>query len=218
VVIIVVESVQNKKKMKLTEHVIYQRSKIRDFRDIQFLDLSGCRLVEIDFIQFLPNVEVLCLSSNRINSLKAFEKFQNSTSYTHHGSKLKELYLRNNAINDAYDVSYLQHLSSSLRVLFLTGNPCTNSLLYQITIKRYLPYLRILDDHVIDMEKHEVLRPLCGKEALPVVEPLRKPPPPIDRRIGGVPRAEAAAIQDKVTLKNVDLPLSILMTDFNHMI
>jgi hypothetical protein len=181
--------------MKLTEHVIYQRSKIRNLHDIQFLDLSGCRLTEIDFIQFLPNVEVLCFSSNNIDNLKAFEKFQNPA-YTKGGSKLRELYLRANAIEDAYNVRYLQHLSATLKVLFLMGNPCTNSLLYRITVKRYLPYLKILDDDVMEVEKREALRPLCKKEVGPPAAVLLRKPP-IDRRIELL-HAETA-VQDKVS-------------------
>jgi hypothetical protein len=179
--------------MKLTEQVINQRSKIHELRSIQFLDLSNCRLTEIDFIEFLPGLEVLCLSSNRIEGLKAFERFQNPL-YTKEPSKLRELYLRNNLIEEAYHVRYLQHLSTSLRVLFLMGNACTNSSLYRITVKRYLPYLKVLDDEVY-LEKREVLRADEKEHQIAGgIAPSRKPL--VDKRIELL-KAEAA-MQNKV--------------------
>lgn len=177
--------------MKLTEQIINQRSKIHDLRSIQFLDLSNCRLTDIDFIEFLPNLEVLCLSSNRIESLKAFEKFQNPL-YTKEASKLRELYLRHNLIEEAYHVRYLQHLSMSLKVLFLAGNSCTSSSLYRITVKRYLPYLRTLDDDPY-LEKREISRP-HEKEIQQGNVLIKKPL--ADKRIE-LMRAEAVK-QDKV--------------------
>ena len=182
--------------MKLTEQVINQRSKIHELRSIQFLDLSNCRLTEIDFIEFLPGLEVLCLSSNRIEGLKAFEKFQNPQ-HTKEPSRLRELYLRNNLIEEAYHVRYLQHLSTSLRVLFLMGNACTNSSLYRITVKRYLPHLKILDDEMC-LEKREILRS-DEKETQMAggIAPSRKPL--VDKRIELL-KAEAA-MQNKVGIE-----------------
>jgi len=74
-------------------------------------------------------------SVNRISTLKDFKCC----------FALKDLYLRKNCIMDLSELVYLQGLPS-LRVLWLSENPCAHSPNYRNTVLRYLPKLMKLDN------------------------------------------------------------------------
>ena len=61
------------------------------------------------------------------------------------GLKLRELYIRGNAISS---LTQLQHLAKlpNLRVLWLQDNPCCNESNYRSTVLQMLPNLRRLDN------------------------------------------------------------------------
>nr|VZI53761.1 unnamed protein product [Spirometra erinaceieuropaei] len=61
----------------------------------------------------MPMLEVISLSSNKIESLEAFA----------HCRTLRELYLRNNNISKLDEIQHLRALPH-LHTLFLLGNPC----------------------------------------------------------------------------------------------
>ena len=68
------------------------------------------------------------------------------------GRNLRELYLRQNAIQDIEEVNYLQSLPN-LQVLWLSENPCTDFDGYREFILRRLPNLVKLDDREVSDEE-----------------------------------------------------------------
>jgi Leucine-rich repeat (LRR) protein len=83
----------------------------------------------------LPNVKIVSLSLNKIASLRDFAVC----------GKLTELYLRKNAVHDLTEVQYLQKLPS-LRVLWLSNNPCADHPYYRQYVIKMLPGLVKLDN------------------------------------------------------------------------
>jgi Leucine-rich repeat (LRR) protein len=83
----------------------------------------------------LPNVEIVSLSLNKISSLKYFSNCKH----------LSELYLRKNLIDDLGEVFYLASLTT-LRVLWLSHNPCADHPNYRQFVIKTLPHLVKLDN------------------------------------------------------------------------
>lgn len=61
------------------------------------------------------------------------------------GPKLKELYLRRNSITDLDEIQFLKDLPS-LKVLWLSDNPCSQVPGYRSTILKNLPNIEKLDN------------------------------------------------------------------------
>ena len=61
------------------------------------------------------------------------------------GPKLKELYLRRNSITDLDEILFLKDLPS-LKVLWLSDNPCSRVSGYRSTILKNLPNIEKLDN------------------------------------------------------------------------
>lgn len=77
---------------------------------------------DLSIISRMPELEVVCLSVNKIHTLKDFvgcSELQVAVLIT------QELYLRKNNIADINEVKYLASLQK-LKVLWLQDNPCTN--------------------------------------------------------------------------------------------
>ncbi|KAL7056097.1 hypothetical protein AAHC03_020912 [Spirometra sp. Aus1] len=98
----------------------------------------------------MPMLEVISLSSNKIESLEAFA----------HCRTLRELYLRNNNISNLDEIQHLRALPH-LHTLFLLGNPCCyapdNSTepanYYRPTVISQLPSLERLDMRSVSEEE-----------------------------------------------------------------
>lgn len=107
----------------------------------------------------MPNLEILSLSVNKINSLK---EFANCT-------RLQELYVRKNNIGDLNEVFYLGDLED-LKVLWLCENPCAeNSKFYREFVINALPNLENLDKIPITAEE----RAAASRMNFDVQEPRR---------------------------------------------
>lgn len=88
----------------------------------------------------MPNLEVISLSINSIETLQYFSSCMG----------LQELYLRKNEIKDINEILYLSQLQF-LKKLSLEDNPCTNVENYRLTVLKTLPNLEFLDNvrHVV---------------------------------------------------------------------
>lgn len=81
----------------LTLPLIAQKAKTDALYSIKSLNLWGNDLDDISMIERLPNLEVLSLSVNRINTLSDIAKCKN----------IRELYLRKNSIASMEELLYL---------------------------------------------------------------------------------------------------------------
>ena len=86
----------------------------------------------------MPNIEIVSLSLNKIHTLRDFS----------HCIKLTELYLRKNMISDLSEVLYIANLPS-LKVLWLSHNPCAEHQYYRHFVIKTLPQLVKLDNDEI---------------------------------------------------------------------
>ncbi|XP_018332926.1 uncharacterized protein LOC108742278 isoform X2 [Agrilus planipennis] len=127
---------------RLTEEMVIARTKISDLSKIRRLNCWGSELVDVSLLQKMPNVEVLSLSINKINSLADFQCCL----------ALQELYIRQNDIRDLNQICYLQGLAN-LRNLWLAENPCSFIDGYRLTVIRALPQLQKLDNIAITQEE-----------------------------------------------------------------
>lgn len=134
----------NKKAMakRLTEEMVIARTKISDLSKIKRLNCWGSELVDVSLLRKIPNVEVLSLSINKINSLADFQFCK----------RLEELYIRQNDIRDINEVVYLQSLSN-LKNLWLGENPCCNVEGYRLAVIKALPQLQKLDNVAITQDE-----------------------------------------------------------------
>jgi len=111
------------------------------------LNLWGNDLGDVSILQNVPNLEVLALTVNQIESLKDFSKCK----------KLKELYLRRNNIPPNYnELKHLQDLPY-LKVLNLSENPISaaNPSTYRLVTLKYLPNLEKLDDVLVNFVERQ---------------------------------------------------------------
>ncbi|CAH1110763.1 unnamed protein product [Psylliodes chrysocephalus] len=127
---------------RLTEEMVIARTKISDLSKIKRLNCWGSELVDVSLLRKMPSVEVLSLSINKINSLSDFQFC----------TRLEELYVRQNDIQDICQVMYLQSLPN-LKNLWLGENPCANVDGYRLAIIRALPQLQKLDNIQITQEE-----------------------------------------------------------------
>jgi len=129
---------------QLTAELIIQRTKTDKFDKIKNLNLWGNDLEDVSFIKELPNVEVLSLSVNSIQTLADFANCK----------KITELYLRKNNISNISEIKYLQGLPN-LKVLWLCDNPCSELPNYRSIVIKYLPNLIKLDNSEINQAERE---------------------------------------------------------------
>ncbi|XP_076267396.1 uncharacterized protein LOC143200690 isoform X4 [Rhynchophorus ferrugineus] len=127
---------------RLTEEMVIARTKISDLSKVKRLNCWGSELVDISLLRKIPNVEVLSLSINKINSLADFQ----------YCKRLEELYIRQNDIRDLNEVVYLQNLSN-LKNLWLGENPCSNTEGYRRAVLKALPQLQKLDNIAVTQEE-----------------------------------------------------------------
>ncbi|KAI2810338.1 hypothetical protein RDWZM_002659 [Blomia tropicalis] len=119
----------------LTENVVLVRTRCHDLKSVRKLNCWGCALKDVSIVHRMPNVEVISLS---INSIDTLENFASCT-------LLQELYLRKNEIKDINEILHLSQLQY-LKKLSLEDNPCTSVDNYRFTVLKTLPNLEYLDN------------------------------------------------------------------------
>ncbi len=143
--------------MKLTEEVVLQRTKAKSLDEVRSLNMWGQDISDIDVLLHMPNVEVLSLSVNSISSLSGIRKCH----------RLRELYLRKNDVRNLADIQYLASIES-LKILWLSDNPCADAAEYRATVVQYLPHLEKLDN--VDVSESERLGASAGALMLPKLD------------------------------------------------
>jgi cilla- and flagella-associated protein len=126
----------------LTRDYLLSKSKHSTLAEIKNVNLWGNDIADVSIFRELPNVEIVSMSINKIESLKDFAAC----------SKLKELYLRKNQVSDLSEVHALAQLPH-LTMLWLSNNPCANHLHYRLYVIKTLPGLLKLDN--IDITSDE---------------------------------------------------------------
>ncbi|KAH8251968.1 hypothetical protein KR026_001888 [Drosophila bipectinata] len=158
---------------RLSEQLVEAKAKCSDFRNAVKLNVWGSDLDDISICLQMPRLEVLALSVNKINSLSSLQNCH----------RLKELYLRKNAIASFDELNYLKN-AHDLSSLWLEGNPCSDAAggHYRANVLRKLPQLKKLDDvDVLDQELQAALRheyypePKSNTGVTPVPEPPNSP-------------------------------------------
>ena len=104
----------------LTREIVVDKCKKANFKEIKNINLWSCELDDISLIREMPNLEVVSMSVNRIESLQYFASCL----------KIQELYLRKNNISEIREVQHLVGLKK-LRVLWLSDNPCSKEQYYR---------------------------------------------------------------------------------------
>ncbi|KRF84704.1 uncharacterized protein [Drosophila virilis] len=129
---------------RLTEEMVIARAKQSDLGLIKKLNCWGSDLSDVNIIKRMRGVEVLALSVNKISTLAPFEDC----------TKLQELYLRKNNIQNINEIGYLQNLPA-LKYLWLEENPCCERAgpNYRAMVLRALPNLKKLDNVEVTQEE-----------------------------------------------------------------
>lgn len=96
----------------------------------------------VSILSELPNLEILTLSVNSLESLRDIQ----------HCHRLTELYIRNNKIDSLGEIFYLKNLKH-LRILWLADNKCAQESNYRQTVLRNLPHLHKLDNTSVTREE-----------------------------------------------------------------
>lgn len=156
---------------RLTEGMVIGRTKASDLNNVRSLNCWGSELSDVSLVRQMTNVEVLSLSVNKITTLEDFG----------HCPNLVELYVRKNMIKDLSEIIYLQELPK-LKNLWLEDNPCAAGDRYRVTVLKYLPNLKKLDNILV--EPDEVKKAATCGEILGHPSDLRlsrdvSPPPKI---------------------------------------
>ena len=128
--------------IKLTKDLIFQKTKNDKIELLTKLNFWGNEIGDVSIIRYMPQLEIISLSLNKIKTLKWFARMEN----------LIELHLRENLIEDIEEIKYLINCPK-LRILSLSGNPISKELNYRDIILSKLPQLVKLDDHIITSEE-----------------------------------------------------------------
>ena len=137
-------SSQHQYQNPLTKELIVEKCKKQNFNEIKNINLWGTNLDDISVIKQLINLEVVSLSVNQIQTLQDFKGC----------SRIQELYLRKNNVCDLNEIFNLQNLKS-LKVLWLSDNPCSQENIYRPFIIKTLPQLVKLDSQEISEEERK---------------------------------------------------------------
>ena len=128
----------------LTKELVLQKCKVERLEEVLNLNLWGKEIIDVSILKFLPNVEIISLSMNKINSLKFFQFCK----------KLSELYLRKNQIANLDQVAYLKKCEL-LRVLWLEENKICENENYRLLVIKTLPQISKLDNININENERE---------------------------------------------------------------
>lgn len=126
----------------LTREMILAKCKTDKLNLIKNINLWGNEIDNLALLREMPNLEIVSLSHNRVTTLK-------DLSYC---SKIQEIFLRKNLITDLQEVAHLSRLPS-LRVLWLSHNPCAEHPYYRPFVVRKLPALVKLDNAEVKKEE-----------------------------------------------------------------
>ncbi|KAK4468604.1 hypothetical protein MN116_007795 [Schistosoma mekongi] len=145
----------------LSSNLIMLRSRGENIQFITKLNLWGLKLKNVSMLKCMPNLKIINMSSNCLQSLESFTTCLN----------LCELYLRNNHIVNINEVGHLKYLNK-LEKLWLNGNLCCDyfknydknntiqcnnaSIRYRCTVIRNLQRLIHLDQEDITSEEREL--------------------------------------------------------------
>ncbi|GAB6025262.1 hypothetical protein CHUAL_010682 [Chamberlinius hualienensis] len=127
---------------KLTEGMVIGRTRATDLASVRKLNCWGSELGDVSLVRHMPIVEVLSLSVNSITTLADFA----------HCPNLQELYVRKNKVSDLSEILYLRDLPK-LRHFWLEDNPCATGDRYRLTVLKYLPNLKKLDNIVVNSDE-----------------------------------------------------------------
>ena len=126
----------------LTLETIMLRTKNDKINSLTKLNLWGNDLEDVSCIINVPNLEVISLAVNKINTLKPFSRL----------NSLKELYLRQNRISNLSEINFLKNCKR-LTILSLSQNPVCESNNYRKKVIQMLPQILKLDDKAISIEE-----------------------------------------------------------------
>ena len=130
--------------------LVLSKTRLESLSEVVNLNLWGNELTDVSLLSTMPNLEIISLSINQIDTLSTFA----------HCPKLKEIYLRKNRVQDVAEVVFLQGLRQ-LHTLWLSDNPCADESLeegpwYRPFVLRILPQLRKLDNVMVTAEERAV--------------------------------------------------------------
>jgi len=120
----------------LTEEFIREKYSftLKRKEELKVINIWGNELEDISVISKFPNLVTLSLSCNYISDISPIKNCL----------FLKELYLRNNKIDDLNQLLFLKDLNK-LTILWLNNNPVTKIENYRCFVETYLPQIKILD-------------------------------------------------------------------------
>ncbi|KAF4720394.1 hypothetical protein FOZ62_024078, partial [Perkinsus olseni] len=116
----------------------------------------------------MPALEVCSLSVNRIRTLSGFRGCNNGRWGVAAGSRLRELYLRKNAIRGLEEVDHLRRHCRNLEILLLEDNPCSEHPNYREYVISRLPWLSILDNKDVTAEERQAVAATSSRTASPL--------------------------------------------------
>jgi len=92
------------------------------------------------FVINLDKISIVqsCIPYFSVNDITTLADFEECTN-------LQELYIRNNEIENLYEICYLKKCDK-LRILWLANNPCATGDNYRQTVLKNLPNLQKLDN------------------------------------------------------------------------
>lgn len=131
----------------LTVGIIQAKSKTDNLGMITKLNLSGIGFEDVSILRQMPNLEVVSLPVNRINSLKEFQYL----------SKLTDLSVRKNNISQISNLLYLRQLPN-LKNLWMMENPISSQPNYRLLVVALLPQLEKLDNKDVTAEERSAAR------------------------------------------------------------
>ena len=126
----------------LTTELVQMKCRTDNLPMINKLNIWGMDLGDVSLVERMPNLQVLSLSVNKIDTLKPFASLK----------KLQELYLRNNNIQTLNEVMHLKDLKN-LSVLWLSENPVSALPFYREFVVKQLPSLTTLDEKKVTAEE-----------------------------------------------------------------
>lgn len=160
-------------KNKLTEHMVFMKTRANSLADVTSLNMWGFDLNDVSIVEKMINLEQCSLSKNHISSLKCFSNCRN----------LQKLFLRENDIHSFEELGYLAHLNN-LHTLWLADNPIANVSNYRQRVFQMLPQIEVLDDVTQQEADRNISSASRNRRQVPIkptfedVEPHQRVAPP----------------------------------------
>ncbi|KAH0576839.1 Leucine-rich repeat protein [Spironucleus salmonicida] len=118
-------------RLALPNKNISNTSNLNEFIRVFFLNLQNNNITDFEFIRFMPELKILHLGFNQINSLKPFNHQDEHGTYFFKG--LEIVYLQNNQIRDLGEISFLSD-ARNLNIVDLRNNPILEQKGFQQTL------------------------------------------------------------------------------------